>query len=300
MTDSTLFQKALALFQNNELEHASDIAQKILEETPNDGDALNLLGAIAIREQNFEEAIKLIKSAVSNTPQKAHIYFCNLGLAHIANGSFTHSVQAYKNAGEGYLKLKQIEDALYCYQKAAEYSRLGGDTLEAKKILLKVLSIDPKNTAAHNDLGLLLYFEKNVGHATHCFQNAIDYDPSSPLAYNHLGILRLEAEEWSEAKELFEKSLSLNPNDVETLINLGTLCYKQEQFKEAEKYLNQALELDDGHPGAWNNLGITSFLQENIDKALKCFKKALEIAPDYVEAKKHLEEIQAFLAKKND
>lgn len=92
-----IIKSALILHQSGNLPEAERLYLEILTESPNDGNALNLLGFLKIQNKQFDEAINYLKKALKIYPDFFEAWF-NLGLAYKNNNQFDNAIKAYENA----------------------------------------------------------------------------------------------------------------------------------------------------------------------------------------------------------
>ncbi len=97
---------------------------------------------------------------------------------------------------------------------------------------------------------------------------------------NDDGVALAEQRKFSEAKEKFMEALKLDPGNPQTLNNLGVLSLQTENEKTALDYLKRALERTDEYPDAHYNLAIIYFRQQNYKEALKEAEKAQKYGRD--------------------
>jgi len=86
--------------------------------------------------------------------------------------------------------------------------------LRAEKILLTMLQVDNKNSAAYNRLGLLYAKEREFRDAIECFEIAQSLDPSASNLHN-VGMLYFEMGDYERASQALEQALEVE-DDVAT------------------------------------------------------------------------------------
>jgi len=132
--------------------------------------------------------------------------------------------------------------ALRDYRESAK-SFKAGDVAAALERLEHGLALDPKNVAAHNDLGIL-YLETN-----------------QPL----------------KALREFERMLELDPRSAAGRRNLSSAFLALKRFPEAEEAARKALELDSGSSTAHLLLGFSLIGQHKYNsETLRCLRRAAE------------------------
>lgn len=132
----TQLNHALMFHQAGNLNEAEKLYMQVLAQTPNDGNALNLLGFLKVQNNQFSEAILYLKKAVELYPNFFEAWF-NLGLAYKGMDDFDNAIFAYKKALElepenvtanfnlanVYECKNETENAIVYYEHAYKYNK---------------------------------------------------------------------------------------------------------------------------------------------------------------------------------
>jgi Flp pilus assembly protein TadD len=130
-----------------------------------------------------------------------------------------------------------------------------GRPAAARVQLLKALSLDERNGAAHFNLGLLCRVEGDLRGAQRAFAAALGCDPPHPRARRELAVACAEHGELDRAISLFEAELREGcPPDASIYANLGLAYARRGDRTTAEGALRHALRLRPRHRGALQNL----------------------------------------------
>lgn len=87
-----------------------------------------------------------------------------------------------------------------------------GRSQEAKRHLIRVLQLDPKDAWAYLILGnLYLAAEQDLGSAERYYINAVDLAPDDPYIINALAALKGQRGDYAEAEALFLRAIELDP-----------------------------------------------------------------------------------------
>jgi predicted O-linked N-acetylglucosamine transferase (SPINDLY family) len=275
-TISNLLERAVQYHQAGDLRRAETLYREALKLDPQNSDALNLLGAIAIQEARYEEAVQLIQQAISLNQTRPGFYN-NLGLAYWQLGRFAEAVEchqqalrlepndaiAYNNLGNALRSLHQVEEAITCYQRA--------------------VTLDANYADAYTNLGQLLEEQKQLPQAIACYQQAVMLNPEDVDAYTGLAMIFTDQGQWSQAITCFQQALVLTPQKAWLYTKLGNVFQKQNQLAEATVCYQQALALDPKDYEAYFKLGNLFDKQEQFAEAVACFQRALELYPESVE-----------------
>lgn len=126
-----MFQEAFRLHQTGRLQEAEQGYQAVLAKVPDHFDALQLLGAIALQNQQYVEAVDWLDDALALDPNSA-VALCNrgVGLQHLhryaqALVSYSRAIEysptyfeAHRNQGDCLRLCGYYEDAVQSYQRA--------------------------------------------------------------------------------------------------------------------------------------------------------------------------------------
>ena len=213
--------------------------------SPNKPRPLNNLGAAFLHVGRHEEAIKVLKRAISIKPDYADAW-TNLGAALIDAGRPT----------EARLVLERAILINPDYPEA--YFNLGN-------IYFKNLR--------DNDAAISF------------FTKAITLKPDYVNAYANLGVVFSHMQRYEEAITVLKRAKSIKPDYVEIHNNLGAVLIDAGREEEAKQVLEEAIRVNPDYPEAYFNLGNIYFthLRDN-NGAIPLFAKAIMLKPDYVNA----------------
>lgn len=190
------------------------------------------------------------------------------------------------------------------------------DFEDAKSMLLKAITIDPRNEFALMRMGVVHYLAGDVENADKYLSDAEKVNPQFKWTYLWRGIIALEQREpiekvnswimkaiqvdpkfdlayynlawaqlkkkpknYGEAEKNFRRALALNPDYKEAYYGLGMVFGYQSQYELAEQYLTKALELDEMYLTAYKWRGIVRDEMGDYEMALEDFSKALDLDP---------------------
>ena len=159
-----------------------------------------------------------------------------------------------------------------------------GEHLEGLEATKRSLELNPYNTHAWNNLGILLNRTKApVAEVKNAYANALRLDPYNTAAMmNLIGPLVLQ-KEYVEASVLTAKALRLRPDKPLVLAKTQELLREfmdEQDFHAAQTLLEGWTEARPQDIDAWHNLGLIYMNQESIDKAIYCFEQVHHRAPE--------------------
>ena len=130
------------------------------------------------------------------------------------------------------------------YNRAVELQQQGDDSA-AEKLYMKVLTKDPANPLAHNNLGAIYGKRGDVDNAEKSYFKAIEKRHDVPESYGNLVNLYIELEEFAKARKWIIKGLGHNP-DSEVLAELRERIPVAEKEAQEQKKRASGAENDDG------------------------------------------------------
>ncbi|URC14613.1 lipopolysaccharide assembly protein LapB [Flavobacterium sp. B183] len=112
------------------------------------------------------------------------------------------------------------------------------------------MKTDPKEI---NNQGVAYFLNHNFAEAKNKYMEALSLDPDNTTALNNLGLLYLHEKKNKEAEALFRKAFTVSENETYAL-NLGHSLTNQNQFEEAEKYYLKSIEIKKNNLQSWESL----------------------------------------------
>ncbi len=141
--------KGVGLQQEGRLDEAAKIYQEVLARSPQDFDAMHLLGLVALQQGRLDVAQRLIKSALTIRPNEVAAVG-NLGISYLRDGQLEPALQwfeiATKLQPDSAIALTNLGQVLYDM----------GRHRDAIRPLQKACTIAPSSSEAHNLLGACL------------------------------------------------------------------------------------------------------------------------------------------------
>lgn len=290
------------------LRDAEILYRAILDADPDHADSRHLLGLVAHRTGNNDDAADLIRQAIAFNGEVAD-YHWNLGVVLDALSLPAEAVAAYERSialdpradrlnvlGSAYWRLGRREDAVDTHRRFlaiappagladrhahfADLLRLMGRDGEAEAELKIALAIDDECANAHLNLGLILAARGDVAAAIACCHRAIAIAPASVDAYNNLGTFLQGRSELDEAVAAYRQAIAITPTAATPWNNLGTALMKMGCLDQAIDAFGRAVELAPDLAQAHDNLGCALEKAGDMAGAFTSFRMAVTLAPD--------------------
>jgi tetratricopeptide (TPR) repeat protein len=133
--------------------------------------------------------------------------------------------------------------------------------------------------------GIQLLKERRLEEAIKHFEKIISIDPYNILAYNNIGTVRSWQGRYDEAIEYYKKALDIKPDFLPIKIGLASALEQKGRIDEALAMYQSSVEIYPNDPDLYIRLGNALLKKNKIDEAIKNYIKALEIDPELKAAK---------------
>lgn len=202
--------------------------EKILEETPDDRNALNALGDLYAKRGDAARASE---------------YYLRVGELYARGGFTLKAIAVYKKAQRAqpdviqtyidladlYVQKGLIGEAKSNYLTAAEMQAAAGAKHESLDIYRKIADLDPNNVNIRSKLGAM--YEK---------ENFIE---DAAIIYAEIGDALLE-EDAKEAKKYYAQAMQVQSENEDILARIGYAYAERDMRKDAVKIFQRLLKLD--------------------------------------------------------
>ncbi len=284
LTEADLQQRlstALNHHQAGRYDQAEALYHQILQQQPQQADALHLLGMILFSRGELDKAAGLILNAIESNPQ-VPAFHNNLSVIRYTQGQLDLAITLADQA------IRLMPDYVDAYINKARALSAQKLTAEALQVYEKALNLAPQNATVHCHIGIMFQSLNQLDQAKMYYTNALKLNPQYVDAYNNLGTVLQQQGLNQEARACYEQALRLDPNFAGAYTNIGRIMQALGDLEEAKKFHVKALEVAPNFPEAENNLGIIFQEEGNDEEAIEHFRKALEIRPQYADAYSNL------------
>jgi len=264
---------AVSALQNGDLPAAEQILQSELIVHPNDGPALEVMGAVLDQEKKYVEADAVyLRALKAPTPSPGLLnnygnHLLAMGKtkeAHAAFAKVLSTVPRHPNAAVQMARLDLEERAP---AEASRYlEQLPADVLDRPEVVL--LRIRAGYALHHNSAADSLVARASA---------AADNNPQQTLA---LAEALSAAGRNDQAEALFVRTLELEPQNFDALYELGLAAAHAGHQERAREVLERALEKQPENPGVLYDLAAVDLNLNRGEASLELLARARKIAPD--------------------
>lgn len=266
-----LITKASIYFDNGDLQEAKRSLEQVLKLSPQDVKTYELLGKIATRQNNLDDAAVHYEKILQTEPKNAEVnYLC--GMIYIQLHKYTQAINKLK------ISVEVNPDDYRFYNELGKAYVLNGQLDEGIKELKKALELSPNSVEVLYNL-VDAYIQKGlIDDALTLAQKAVSADPYSVSARLSLSIVYMKLNKNSEAKAELEKAINLRPDDGKPYKLMAKLLLEEKDIKNAESYAVKAVKLSNDAE-SYSIYSRAMFLQNRFDDAITAVKKAIELEP---------------------
>lgn len=227
---SRLFDSALAAHRSGDVQLASRVYRQILDDHPEQPDALNLLAMIAMESAHFQEAADYLRRAIASSSEVPQFH-CHLGHALQGVGDFEAAAAAYRQAIRVRADYAEAHSSL-----GFALSRLGR-LAEAVASCRAALAIDADYFYALNNLGDALREQGDLDAAARAYRRAMQVEPGIAALHTKLGAVLRDQGRGPEALEQLWAAIDGGDREPASYRLLGSVL----RFSQPLRY-DQALD----------------------------------------------------------
>ena len=231
------YKQAVDHFNAERYTEADKLCTAIIQAVPNHIDAINLLGVIAQKVNRHDLAVEQFQKAINIDNNRALLYY-NLGTSLNPLGRKDEAIKFLKIAMEkepensqisGYLSgilSSEVNSIQHTAEEALQHGiafHQSGQLDEAIRWYRKVLEIQPENTTALSNMGLVLQSTGKLEEAVASYQKTIAIKPDFAEAYYNLGVALQEQGKLEEAVTSYQKAISIKPDYADFRVSLESV-----------------------------------------------------------------------------
>jgi len=229
--------------------------------------------ASALRDQQFDRALDLLKGALQAAPGNAQLWTMQ-GVAYAGRGQEKEALSSFRRA------LKITPDNIPALQGAAQIEYDAGSP-SGIPLLEHLLRLRPNDLTSQGMLAVLEYQQGNCAAAVVHFENAGSLFDSRPPALHAYATCLVKLKRFDKAAMVFQKSLALNPDNRRERQVLASIQLMAHHSQESLTTLDPLLG---ANPDA-ETLELASAAYEDAhdtDKAVDALRQAILLDPQNV------------------
>lgn len=277
VTISEAIASAVQSYQAGNPSQAELLCHQVLQQQPNNAEALQILAAIAHQVGKLKEAIAYYQQLIALKPDQAETYYY-LGGALDQQGQREEAIAYYEKA----LALKP--DYIEVHYDLGTAFKEQGYLSAAIKHYQQALALNPNDAETHTNLANALLEQGESEAAIAHYHQAIALGSGVPGIYYNLGNAFRLQNQLEAAITNFRWVLVLDPNYPDAYFQLAGVLHTSGQLEEAIFYYQQAIFLTPNFPDVYYYLGNVFLEQSKYSDAIVRYRQALELEPQFLEA----------------
>ena len=234
------FRMGTALTEYDLVEPALAAFQKVIQASPNAGQAFYNLGSLYLRKKDVVSARTAFERALELLPQHAETHN-NLGALLAEAGELDRAISHFRAALDS-----RPRDADALNNLGNAYMQLGRKR-EAREMLETALAVHPGYAEALNNLGIIFGEQGEFPQALAHFEQALEQRPDYPEAANNLALVYATVGQIEQALRVVADSVQRNPDFEATYITLARLYLEAGRRAPAVQTLQDLLARRPNH-----------------------------------------------------
>ena len=240
------FIEGMAFEENGEMDQALEAYRKVLNVDPGQSDLASRVAAMLIRQDDFPQAIDVLKDAIKANPNDAEPY---RQLAFIYAKYLKKTDQAVDYANRAIaLNPRDIE----AYERLCEIELAAGEERKAREVLERATKVHSDDAAFWTRLGKLyaaILFKPDaqpkpdeLGRVNEIFKKAAERANDDPAILKDVADYYASSQQLKEAIPLYLRVLELQPDDANAREKLATGFILTNQRGKAVEMLEQIIK----------------------------------------------------------
>jgi tetratricopeptide (TPR) repeat protein len=277
-------KQAAAALAGGDLKQAESELQIILQGTPADVHALNLLAIVRVQQKREAEAEVLFKQAIEIQPDFAGAR-SGLGLLYAQMGKNDLAVPALQQAvrlDPGRKDARAVLISIWRGQAhdAAEHS----DLEKALALLTEARKLDPADADVQYEFGMVALRMSLFPDAIEAFDQALKLRVDDAAALYGLGRAKMSVARFDDAQQAFERYVQLRPTDASGHYALGFTLQALQRTSDARAEYEKSITLQPQQTESGFQLGLMELEAGNNGAAADRFEQVLKRAPEHAGA----------------
>jgi len=256
-----LFELADVYDDYEEFDKVFDCLKLILEEEPNNEEALYKICFWTDFTGRNEESIRLHQQIIDDFPYNELAWF-NMAAAYQGLKLYEKSIDAYqyavaidekfdyayRNMGDAYLRLRKYKEAI--------------------EVLEKVLELSRPEDVIYEAIGHCYHRMGNSAQARFHYKKAVHLNPEDSKLHYKIAVTYMLDEQWQMAIKHLESATRIHRNITEYNLAMGECRMHLEQYKEAIQYFSMVVRQKTKNVAGWESLIKCLLKAEFFDEAL--------------------------------
>lgn len=277
-------KEAAAALAAGDLKQAESELQIILQGTPANVHALNLLAIIRVQQKREADAEALFKQAIAIQPEFAGAH-SGLGLLYAQMGKSDLAIPALQQAVMLDPGRKDAQAVLISIWRGQAHDAAEHNDLEkALALLVEARRLDPADADVQYEFGMVALRMSLFSDAIDAFDQALKLRVDDAAALYGLGRAKMSVARFDDAQQAFERYVQLRPADASGHYALGFTLQALQRTSDARVEYEKSITLQQLQTESGFQLGLMELEAGNNGAAADRFEQVLKRAPEHAGA----------------
>ena len=265
ISSQKLLREGLSFHKQGNLKKAQSFYNQVLQNDPNNFEALQLSATLFLQEKKFNKALEFLNHALTINSKVPYINY-NLGIVlhelkrhDEALQSFNQTIQLKPDFAEAYFNRGVVLEDIERHD-------------EALRSFNQAIQLKSDYAEAHNNRGNALLDLKRYEEALQSYDQAIKLKPDYAEAYYNRGFIYDELRSFNEALKNYNCVIKLKPNFAPAYNNLGNTLQELKLFNKALKNFDRAIQLEPNFVEPYWNKSLLKLLLGEYEEGWKLYE----------------------------
>ncbi len=280
-----MFGVGVVHYQNQDFERTRKAMERAVRLRPNHAESWTVLGGALTQLKDLKEAEKACKTAISLDSKSIAAYQV-LSSIRALQGNMQSAIEILNEGIEA-----NPEDPTLSKLLAEAEKIQGGDRILSEKLSkVEQSKID----------AMKLLAEGKLDKALKIFKNVVKLEPNDSEAWAQLGLIYVNLKKLDEGEKAARQAIKLEEDSAFAWGVLGAALGDAGKLQEAENALTKAVELDPNNASNILPLGFIHMQRGNLDMAQIMFEKAVKLRPKVPVAWEMLSQVYQLQGKESE
>jgi tetratricopeptide (TPR) repeat protein len=306
-----MLEELVQLHRDGRLDEAEAGYRRLLDEHPDNAEALHLLGILRGQRGDLPEALRLVQRAAALDPGNAACRH-TLGEMHLSEGRLGEAAEAYDqarrlnpnlaaahaglgqvallrgdvDAAESHFKvaLRADENDVQALTGLGNVAQIRGDSQRALQLLTQAAGLAPDDPLIQTGYAQAMLDQGMLDFAARAVDNALSVKPDYPLALAMRAEMHVRKGETAPALAIFESLLARGEQVGAARTGIGDIARAQGRLDDAIAHYDEALRLQPDMPQAAVRRAEVLAASGRLTQAIDDLRRHVASHPDYPRA----------------
>jgi tetratricopeptide (TPR) repeat protein len=266
------------------LADAENKLQPVLDSTPREYRARDLLGVVRVLQHREPEAEECFRRVIREKPDFSPAH-AHLGLLYLQMSRSEEAAPQLREAISLDSARSDASDALVrILQDQAQAAATAGDFKKGLARLTEARKYAPDNADVQLEFGTMALQMSLWQDAIDGFQQTLKLRKDDPIALYSLGRAFLGLWKFEDARQQFTRYVEVRPEDASGHCALGMTLAALEHLEEARAQFERAIALTPEQTESYFRLGLLDLDAKDLDAAAKNLRHVLDLEPNHAAA----------------